>query len=168
MSFSNAMFRVFLLARALRVPVGGQDGGGYRALCPMEVEAMLSTLRTRSVPSLDTALLGDWFPWVYVPLFSQNEIWAFSSAHNKPTLLRTFWRAVLEMLFDVRFAADLGAVPHPLIFFTMDHQFQIDVTDEWGDGWYLILQSAQTVDPMISRRSRAGTPEVPLWAEDDA
>ena len=129
---------------------------------------MLSTLRRRSVPSLDTVLLGDWFPWVYVPLFSKSEIWAFSSAHNKPTLLRTFWRAVLEMLFEVRFAADLGAaVPHPLLFFTMDHQYQIEITDEWGDGWYLILQLAQTADPLLSRRSRAGTPEV-LRADDAA
>jgi hypothetical protein len=171
MSVSNAVVRVFLFARALRVPTGGPLGG-CRALRAGEVDALLFALRRRAVPPLDIVLLGDWFEGgavAYVPLFARSDLWAFGSCYNSRTLLRSFWRAVLEMLFDAGFAADDAAagVPHQLVFFSQDRRYQVEITDEWGDGWYLILQLADAADPMLARRSRAGTPEV-LRVEDDA
>ena len=161
MQSSDAHFRVFLFARALRVP--GGSNGSYRAVYPVEVDDMMHALCRRATPPLDMPALSGWFEGdaaLYVPLLEKSDMWAFGSIHNSPALLRAFWRAVLELLFNSGFAVDTEPVPHPLIFFSLDRRFQLEITDEWGDGWYIIIQSEHSDVSMLARRSRAGTPEV--------
>ena len=154
--------RVMLLARALRrVGVDGQPRLMHRA----EADVMLYVIRRRWVPSLDVFVGWDDQRYeLIVPLVGKRGVWAFGSEHNSRTLLRAFWRAVVETVFGVEARAAMCGLchHHPLVFHSMDDVFEIEVSDDRGDEWYFVVRSAANAwaDDM---RSGAGTPELGVW-----
>ena len=167
MSSFDPALRVFLIARALRIPCYGHDGDKplLRLMNSAEVDVMVYALRRRWVPSLN-AFFGDYIGdlgnegnTLIVPLCDKKGVWGFNSAHNSSTLIRTFWRAVIEMVFDVALHASALAVGgHPLVFHSIDGNYEIEVSDALGDEWYFIVRSALVC--MDDVRSLAGTPDV--------
>jgi hypothetical protein len=162
MSRNDPSLRVLLFARALRVR--DDAGGGVRHVLSAEADLMLFALHRRSAPLLGMSILRGWLEEggaaLYVPLFEQKGCWGFSAEHNSPSLLRAFWRAVLEMVLGVEVAADVPCGGHPLVFRSLDQQFELEVTDEWGDGWNVVVHHAARAPVALERRSRAGTPEM--------
>ena len=172
MSFDPAL-RVFLIARALRIQCRGYREGvdqpDFRLMNSAEVEVMLYALRRRWVPSLNV-FFGDYMQQqdvghtLIVPLCEKKGIWGFSSDHNSPTLLRTFWRAVIEMVFGVALSTTVSVGGHPFVFHSVDGNFEIEVSDDHGNEWYFIVHSALVC--MEDVRSLAGTPDVVGMDED--
>lgn len=93
---------------------------------------------------------------LFFPLFAKRGVWEFSSDHNRPCLLRAFWRLVLEYLFHLTLDRDAVGefVPHTLVYSYNGHDFE--VTDEWGQEWYVVVRP-MGVGPDV--HSRSSTPE---------
>ena len=168
MSCTDPALRVYLLARALRVvPSYGKPA---RLMHSAEVDVLLYALRRRWVPSIETFMDvangleggGEGYDLI-VPLFSKRKIWTFSSELNSGSMLRAFWRAVVEMVFGVRIQAAPSVVlpgHHPLVFCSQCKQYEIEVSDDRGDEWYFVVRLAHAGSRAEDARSRAGTPVV--------
>ena len=169
MSCTDPALRVYLLARALRVvPCEGKPA---RLMHSAEADVLLYALHRRWVPSIETfmdvanGLDGGGAGYdLIVPLFSKRKIWTFSSELNSGSMLRAFWRAVVEMVFGVQIQAapSPAALPghHSLVFYSRCNQYEIEVSDDRGDEWYFVVRLAHTGSHAEDARSRAGTPVV--------
>jgi hypothetical protein len=101
---------------------------------------------------------------LFFPLFPKQgtATACFSSVYNSPRLLRAFWREALQYVFRIEIAADrpddcvlLGdEFHHPLVFAYCNHE--IEVTDEWGPDWHVVVRPAGRG---ALTRSRGSTPE---------
>ncbi len=93
---------------------------------------------------------------LFFPLFAKRGVWEFSSVHNRPCLLRAFWRLVLEFLFRVTLDRDVAgeSVSYALVYSYNGHDFE--VTDEWGPEWYVVVRPTGVGTDVHSRSS---TPE---------
>ena len=141
---------LYILTRCLAFPSCG--GASARLISPSGADTIVYALYRirRRVPAL---LVGGGGVTLFFPLFAKKGVWALSSAHNRPSLLRAFWRAVVELLFDVWL--DKEAVGSSgLVFQSGAHEFE--VTDEWGPEWYIVVRPVGVGDAL---RSRSSTPE---------
>ena len=147
---SSSERRLYLLTRALYLPCAA---GGARPVTSHEANSIMYCVQRirRRVPGL---LVEEGVEVsLFFPLLEKHGIWSFSLVHNQPSLLREFWRAVVETLFCIALERGEDSV-HSLVFCGGGHEFE--VTDEWGQEWYIIVRPCGLSADM---RSRSNTPE---------
>jgi len=100
-------------------------------------DAIVSVAKAHRTRADDDYILGVW-----LHLFPIGGFFALP-----PEGLGEFWRLFAEAVFN----RDLVACPsHPLAFHDGHGGYDLEVTDEWGDAWWLVMGSPQ--------RSECGTP----------
>lgn len=160
--------QLYLVLRSLGCHGGAPSSASARAAVAPEVAAALllvfQRVRQRAPSALrNMAVYGGALGLEYTlffPLFAKqgNATACLSSVHNSPSLLRAFWREALQYVFDIELPPagrrDALGDRHPLVFAYYDHE--IEVTDEWGPDWHVVVRPAGRG---ALTRSRSSTPE---------
>ena len=143
---------LYLMIRALKLQ--SSHGNSY-SMTPSAAEILLYCLDRIRYRAPGILEVGHEIT-LFFPLFAKRGCWEFSSVHNRPCLLRAFWRLVLEFLFRLTLDRDIAgeSVPHAMVF--SYHGHDLEVTDQWGAEWYVVVRP-MGVGPDV--HSRSSTPE---------
>ncbi len=89
-------------------------------------DAIVSSAKSHAMRDGDKYAAGAW-------LYAFPSDGCFSLA---PEGLGEFWRLYIEAVFDCEFIAHPS---HPLKFHDLHGGRELEVTDEWGDAWWIIM-----------------------------